>query len=260
MPPSLRKGFEASLSPEGKNIFSAIKAEMEKLRDDFANQMRLKDEEVTTLKEEVCSLRSTVQEVTTLKEEVSYLRGRVEALTEKIDDGDAYERRDTLLISGDGLPPVAEGEDTSAIARDLIKEKLKINLQTNDISTSHRLGRKPASQGPDKRKIVLKLCRRDLKKDILFASKSLRPNIYVNESLSPTRNTILFTLRKMRRLHPSVIKGSCSLDGRVFAWLAPDPNSDRSVKVLVNNREKLRDLAVNNLGKTLEDFIPQWPH
>ena len=106
------------------------------------------------------------REIASLSEEVSFLRGRVSQLEEKIDEGDAYERRDTLIISGQGLPAVTEGENTTEIACNLIKNKLKINLIPTDISTSHRLGRKPQdAQRPDKRKLILKLCRSDLKKD-----------------------------------------------------------------------------------------------
>ena len=155
---------------------------------------------------------------------------------------------------------MTEGENTTEIACNLIKNKLKINLIPTDISTSHRLGRKPQdAQRPDKRKLILKLCRRDLKKDLLYASKSIKPDIYVNESLTPQRNTILYVLRQMKRLHPTIMKGSTTIDGRVFAWISTG-NGDATRRILVNSREKLGELSRNYLDKPVEDFIPQWPH
>lgn len=233
--------FEDTLSAEGRKIVSAIKMEIKKIHEDFLSKLEEKNREILVL-----------------KGDVSYLRGRVSQLEERIDDADAYERRDTLIISGEGLPPVVEDENTSTLACSIIKEKLKINLTSSDISTSHRLGRKPNdSQRPDRRKIILKLCRRDLKKDILYASKSLKPNIYVNESLTPLRNTILYVLRKMKKSHPNVIKGSSTYDGRVFAWITTGETTRR---ILVNSHDKLGEVSTEIIGKPLSEFILEWPH
>ena len=106
----------------------------------------------------------------------------------------------------------------------------------------------------------MKLCRRDIKKDIILAGKNLKPNFYVNESLTPVRNTILFVLRKMRRSHPNIIKGSCTIDGRVFAWVAPTPGGQNNVRVLVNSHSRLLKLCEENLRTPLCSFIEQWPY
>ena len=82
-------------------------------------------------------------------------------LEERAEDANAYERRDALIFSGDGVPTATIGENCTSILCKLIKDKLKLNIQQSDISTSHRLGRKSIAQGQDRRNLVMKFCRRD---------------------------------------------------------------------------------------------------
>ena len=189
------------------------------------------------------ALESKTTQITNLKSEVSHLKDRIVKLEERIDDGDAYERRDTLIFTGDGVPVGLSDENPVSVVCGLVREKLKIAIQPSDISTAHRMGRKPVTQAPDTRKLVVKFCRRDIKKDILLAGKNLKPNFYVNESLTPIRNTILFALRKMRRAHPNIVKGACTIDGRVFAWVSPSPESQSNVRILVNSHSSLLKLS-----------------
>ena len=239
----------SDLSDESKKIIDAITLKLDEKLEEIRVEFRM-------------ALAEKAESIKILESQVKILQSRVEKLEDAIDEGDAYERRDTLIISGEGLPEVSQDESSVSVVCSVVKDKLKLNLQTSDISTAHRMGRKPASQAPDKRKLVVKLCRRDVKKDILMAAKNLKPNIYVNESLTPIRSTILFVLRKMRRSHPNVIKGSTSMDGRVFAWIASDPGRPDSsnVRVLVNSHTKLLKLSEEKLGLPLESFIDQWSH
>ena len=93
----------------------------------------------------------------------------------------------------------------------LIKD---FNLIVNpaDISVAHRLGRKP-DQGPDKRKIVVELCRRETKQDLLKACRVVKPrNFYVNETLTRTRSTVLYGLRQARKKYPNELVSSWPSD------------------------------------------------
>ena len=173
------------------------------LREEFGDIFREKDKEISNLKLELSSLRA-----------------KMAILEERHDDADAYERRDTLLISGDGVPHVAAGENCNALVCSMVKEKLKINISPNDISTSHRTGPKPRSpQVADKRNIIVKLCRRDLKGELLSACRKCKPNFYINESLTPTRSAILYALRKAKNISPGVVAGCNSENGRVYAYV-----------------------------------------
>ena len=115
---------------------------------------------------------------------------------------------------------------SSEVAREIIKNKLNFELSASDISTAHRLGRKPLNQTSDKRNIVLKLCRRDVKRDLISASFGQRnPTLYVNESLTAPRRKILYCLRQMKKAHPNLISGCSSYEGKIYAKI-PNQTSD----------------------------------
>ena len=77
-----------------KTEFGKLKAdqsdELQKLREDFRNMRS----EFTEL------LSSKFKEVDDLKQQVALLEGHVRKLEDYIDDADAYERRDTIIIVG----------------------------------------------------------------------------------------------------------------------------------------------------------------
>ena len=139
---------------------------------------------------------------------------------------------------------------------------LKLNVNPNDISTCHRLGRKPVSQGPDRRKIIVKLCRRDMKHELFGACRKMKPrNVYINESLTKQRETIAYALRKMKRDHANVIKGVSTFNGRIYVWVinTEDPRrNDR--KEMVNTYDQLNEFSLSHLNKPVTDFIETWPH
>ena len=205
---------------------------------------------------------SNKSEISKLNSEVHTLKKEVQNLKSLIDDGEAYERRDTIVLSGDSIPPVSQGERCSDIARNLIKEELKINLPPETISTSHRLGRKPQSQMEDRRKIIVKLCRRDLKGEIISASRKggRSSKLFVNESLTPQRSAILFALRRMKREHPNVVKGCQSFDGRIYAYTKPPSTSPsaRDQRHLINTHEALVNFCREHVKRPLDNFIESW--
>ena len=45
-----------------------------------------------------------------------------------MDDNDAYERGDTIIIAGDGILEISEGEICSIVVKNLIKEKLNMEI------------------------------------------------------------------------------------------------------------------------------------
>ena len=231
-----------SLSSEGDKIVSRIEAKIESMRQDFFAILAKKDEEIATLKESVQELRAVVSK-----------------LRNEVDEGEAYERRDTLILSGDDLPPCETGEVTANICCDLIKEKIKVNLIPSDISISHRIGKKPVSQGPDRRSIMVKLCRRDVKTSLLDACRNLKPrNFYINESLTVTRSRIMFVLRKMKREKDSRVTGAFSRDGRVFAWAKHSPGSppgSKNIKIQVNTMTALEDFSLQYMKKNLSYYL-----
>ena len=136
-----------------------------------------------------------------------------------MEDADAQDRRDLLMFSGEGLPLSTVGENCISLLCNLIRDKLKLNVAPSDISASYRMGTKSTVQGPDRRILVMKLCRRDRKWDLLIATLEIKPNFYLNENLTPTKNKILYALHVIRRRCGDTVGGCSSSDRNVYAWL-----------------------------------------
>ena len=81
-----------------------------------------------------------------LKNEVTALKKDVVALEDRLEDAEAYERRDTIVLSGTELLVATDGEDSANTVCSLIKDKVGIVIKNSDISVAHRLGKKPATQ------------------------------------------------------------------------------------------------------------------
>ena len=113
---------------------------VDELRTELLEVIAGKDAEIEQLKQDVCTLRRDVQN-----------------LTERLDDSDAYERRDTFVMSGNSLPVVSDAENTSEVVCNSIKKKLKIVVKESDMSVAHRLGKKNPGQQLDRRSIIVKL-------------------------------------------------------------------------------------------------------
>ena len=184
-----------------------------------------------------------------------------------IDDNDAYERRDTIVLSGNAIPVYSQGENSAHLAREIFKNELRMEVPENSISVAHRIGKKPANQQPDKRNIIVKLCRRDLKRPLITACQKRAPNqrqnLRINESLTPTRSTILFALRQMKREHPNLVQGCSSYEGRIYAYTPPpegSPATARNRRHLVNTREDLVKFCDEYVKRPLTTFLENWTH
>ena len=222
------------LSPEHKELFRCLTLYFEQL-------MTKKDEKIKKL-----------------EDHVNNLKNRVDSLEREIDENAAYLRRETLIASGE-VPNCTPNENCKAIIVTMLQE-VKLNVNANDISVAHRIGH-PRKQGPDRRNIFFKLCRRDLKYDILNACRQHRPKFYINESLTPNRNKILLILRRARKKHPTKIKSIRSYDGSISVYLSPigrqtpaDLPLSQLRRITVNTRRELDVLLERELQTTVEEL------
>ena len=234
------------LSEDGKRIVSAIREDMAKLKAEFLDQLNIKTKVIEDL-----------------SNEIEILKAKVIKLEEKVEDSEAYERRDTLVISGKNVPPVTPGESCVSIVCSLLRSQLNLNVQPTDLSTAHRLGKKPTNQQLDTRRIIMKLCRRDIKGDILKACRQLKPNIFINESLTPARNTIMYVLRRAKRKPNSRVTGCSSSGGRVFAYVKSTDaahQDTRDRRIPVNTYSELEAFCKDVLNEPLANYVDRWPH
>jgi len=206
-------------------------------------------------------LKDKQSDIDAMATRVDFLESRIQKFEETIDDAAAFEKRDTLILSGN-IPKVTTDENCKQIVVNLLKNRTKFVISKDDISVSHRIGAKPRRQGADVRKILFKLVRRDLKTDILNACKSAKPDFYVNESLTPVRDRIYFHLRKITKDNPAVIHHCKTFDGNVTVFLQPVNNTrgiSRLPKIVVNTRSQLKEFLRRTITKTFEDLHIDWP-
>ena len=199
-----------------------------------------------------------MKEIDELKTENSELKKQVSSALDKLDDLESYSRRDSILISGPGVPMESQNEDSGTVVRDLIKSKLNIDLTTADINIAHRVGKRTTGS-PSKRTIIVKLCRRDVKTDLRKAcknqGKSDPTKIFLNESLTPRRSTLFYTLRKIRSGHPAIVRGCTTQDGSIIAYTKSSSENSRDIRHVLNTQAALKQFCSTYIKVPLEAFL-----
>ena len=193
----------ASLTEENKTLVKILKRVIAK---DFKTELE-------TLKDEIIK-KDTL--ISTLTDEVSELKTKLYDLESHIDRVEQYERRDTLIVSGPALPVETQAENPTMVAVSTMKDQLKINLKVEDISVAHRLG--PVSEQRN-RPIIVKLVNRSLKYDLVGACVRIKPNLYLNESLTPKRLAIFKQVLAIRKEHRPKFQQLFTKDGNIIVKL-----------------------------------------
>ena len=265
--------IQPSLSKNNQNLIPTLIKLFGEFRECLIGEIQQKfDASVAEIKSECLSVcKAKDAKIGQLQETCLSLQTNVSLLQDKLDATEAYERRDTIILSG-GIPPLADAVSTKNVAINIIREKFKdVNIEPNDISVAHRLQSKPsASQSPKPPNIYVKLVRRDLKQELIMASKKQpkqNPNkVFVNESLTRQRSAVLQTLLRIKR-STDAIKGVTSVDGQVYAYT---PSSQRpgasqgesrrkDIRHCINSREALQKFCCDFVKKPLDDFVDSWP-
>ena len=144
------------------------------------------------------------------------LQDKISDLESNLDNVDQYERRDTIILSGPSIPAETNTEHTTSVVVNTIKDNLKINLKDSDISVSHRLGSQKQQRN---RPIIVKLTNRTLKHDLIGACIQLKPQLYINESLTPKRKNLFNTILNIRRQHKAKFQQCYTKEGTIFIKL-----------------------------------------
>ncbi|KAK3895532.1 hypothetical protein Pcinc_000770 [Petrolisthes cinctipes] len=124
------------------------------------------------------------RQIDQMQTKINELENKIINLEITIDDVDQYERRDTVIISGPSLPHESTNENPCDLIVNTIKHHLHVNMTHADINVAHRIGRK--TQGKT-RPIIVKLQNRIKKSELVHACITVKPQLYINESLTPKR-------------------------------------------------------------------------
>ena len=249
--PALIKLFGDLHSKMVEAFDSKLEDVVSRLEEKFANTLQEKDAVIENLQ----SINSN-------------LRAQVVSLDEKLDEMNAYSRKDTIIVSG-ALPQPVENENSELVVRRLLAEKFpSVTIADNDISVAHRLqAKKTRTDGTTPPpNIVVKLVRRNTKIQLIKASRDQNkktPNrIFINESLSPQRNAVFQSLMKLKKVH-KVVKGVTSLQGEVYAFLEHPAvagggaagGNHRDTRHRINTQDQLKTFCLEHLKKPLEEFL-----
>ena len=97
------------------------------------------------------------------------------------------------------------------------------------------------------------------------AAKTAKPqDLFINESLTPTRRTIHYVLRMPRKKFPDKITGINTLDGNISVYVSPPGpsrrNAGRDIRFSINTKDKLEKFCADELGVNIITlFDGNWP-
>ena len=237
---------KSKLNTESKEIFLIMMTLFTTIQTEKEERIRQLEDSLKQVKQQLSSYESKFTK-------------EIETVKKQQDDSDQYERRDTLIISGPNLPTFEMGENLKNTIQKMFSDHLSLPTQQTDFSTAHRLGPKPNS-GADRRPIILKLCRRDQVSEIFKACKRYKPPFFVNMSLTPYRNKIMYTIRQLKRSYPNKIDGVRNTEGKIQIFLKKPSNlrttENFNFRRLVNTRHELEsilqemDIPLNSISAT----------
>ena len=169
--------------------------------------------EINVLKGELCKKDD---QITKLNDEISALKEKVQDLETNIDCVDQYERRDTIIVSGPLLPQETQQENVANIFTTAVREHLTVNINDSDINVAHRIGPVNSQR---KRPIIVKLSNRSLKHDLVGACIQMKPQLYINESLTPKRLQLFKQVLNIRKAHRDKFQQCHTKDGKIIIKL-----------------------------------------
>ena len=251
----------SSLSPENQTlvdcISSVIYSFFSNSNSSLVNELQSQQSKILSLSNQISSYQSDFskqqKEISELKSIVHSLQKSLTEQQEKsksleayIESIDCYQRRETLIISGEDLPPECPKEDSTKVALSLIQSKLHYTIPTNEVSVAHRLGPKLNDK---KRPIIVKFVRRSVKHDIIRKCVQIKPKFGVSESLSPYRRRIYSILRSIKgpRGHHSDIEQLHSNDGTIVVKLTSSNSfyrifDEKSLSSFLDGHPNIKDL------------------
>ena len=194
---------------EQKNISLELQKDLEKF----------KTENLVERESDKRSLSQLREEIRKLREEKN---SEVESLKTRVGKMDANKTSNNVILSGSIIPPVMQNEDPLAVATDILKTHLRYELPKHQVESAYRIGRLPERGSPDKRKIIIKLCDKNIKKDLFGAYRTMKvQDLYINEELTPEANNLFYQLRQLKKRNPNSFDRLFTRDGIIKARKSP---------------------------------------
>lgn len=180
------------------------------------------------------------QTIEKLQNHIFLLDNRVTELESQLDELSQYERRDTVILSGPALPKEELHENCVDLFVKSVKDNLHLNIEHKDVNVAHRLGTKKTQT--TNRPIIVKLQSRQHKYEIMNACITVKPNIYINESLTPKRRLLFKKVWDIRKQHRDLFQQCYTHDGKIY------------VKLKQSNQKQ-----IINSDASLAEFLDKYP-
>ena len=167
-----------------------------------------------------------------------------------MEDIEAQNRGKNVILSGKVLAGVSS-ENLAEYCVQLLHQKVNYyyNLPAETVLSVYRLGARRIGQSPDKRSLKLKLRHEGITTDILTACCTIKPpDMYANEDWIPSREKILYLLRRAKSRSGDRLTACGSLKGYVYALLKPPNESARTQRILIMAMSRLESLCSQELG------------
>ena len=103
----------AKLGEEGKLIVSLLRDEIRSMKAELIELVNAKNEKIEKCESEIVLLKTEVRK-----------------LKNELDDTDAYQRRDTVILSGNGVPEGNNDENCKNVVCNLVKKPTKVKFET----------------------------------------------------------------------------------------------------------------------------------
>ena len=218
---------------ELRNDVHELKLENRELRNEIEN-LKTENEKIQGEMHDIQVDKEKLQsENQSLKLHVESIQYTVIAQRELCLDLQQYTRRNCMVVNGIAE---SEGENTDQKIKNVIKDKLDIELGESDIDRTHRIGK--SFQGKP-RAIVVKLTRYNIRQKIMKNRKMLKgSNIFINELLTPFTSKLLKRAKDLVR-EAFWVKSAWTWDGRVYIYVHP-AGQDHGKKILVKSETDLR--------------------
>ena len=156
-----------------------------------------------------------------LQDEVASLKNKLVDQEEKAEFMLQDRHKDVMVLTGN-VPLCIANEDCNKIVQSTLQEKLSLRVPVTDIQKASRIG-PPKPSGPDNRPIRFVLNPAQ-KRDIIGACIQKKPDVHVNEYLTPYKNKLYFRARQAKRELQEVIKSCYVSDGVIIIKQANKSN------------------------------------
>ena len=237
------------------------------LQDDFN---KLLDQKLQELRKEMqgfinkenknllAQLNKKEQEIKSLKDDNLSLTKKVQHLEDRLDSIETTRLRETVVISGRDVPAATPQEDNVTTVIKLLQDKAQLSVEKDEITQAIRTGKKSEGQQRPTEHLEVTFKNREAKLNVIRCIRRVQPNIYVNEKLTPTRSTILYALRKAKKMKPEKIAAVTSMDGKPCIYFK-NSSDEQNQRIFLTTPEKLQSFCNSTLDINMDTLVNNWP-